>query len=142
MDELDDLMYVETLRCLSDLNTSSPEYDDIDGRTLIEYCSESMSDVSNYFNHGYSIETAYKLAGKIIDQYQIVADLGLSQYDVSSHLYSSMLAIRRQDREVTFNSWVDGWTARCEDESMTDSDTMTVEEEDDLNDLSLDTLYL
>ena len=140
MDELDDLMYDQTLECLSIIDPNTPEYDGIDGRTLIEYCSESMADIADSFNFGYSIETAYKLAGTILSRYQIVADLCLNQYEVSFRLYGSMLAIRRKNRRIHFNSWLNNWTKRCEEnmsETMTDSDR-----EDDLNEWSLDKLYL
>jgi hypothetical protein len=151
MDELDDFMYNQTLECLSIIDPKTPEYYAIDGRTVIEYCSESMADIAASFSYGYSIETAYKLAGTILSRYQIVADLGLNQYEVSFQLYNSMLDIRRRDRNIHFNTWVNNWTRRCEentfdmstsDETMTDSDSMSSGGEDGLNDWYLDKLYL
>ena len=130
-DELDDFMYTETVQCLSVIDPTTPEYVSIDGIQFIQYCSESMADIVHSVNHCYSIETVYRLSETILERFQIVAELGLNQYDLSFQLYNNLLEIRRETKEIDFDSWAHGWTKRCEEDT-SDDDDMSYSDENDI----------
>jgi hypothetical protein len=124
-EELDGFMYMETLLCLEQIDTSLPEYANLCGLDMLQYCSESMADIADAVDHGFSAEAAYRVAGTLLERYTLVSALSMDQCEVSFHLYNAMLALRKETRELQFDTWIGRWSQHVE------NGDMVVEDEDD-----------
>lgn len=105
---LETFMYRETLGCLARIDAA-------DGYSFLTCCSEVMADIVESVDHVYSTEAVYRLAGVVLQEYPIVAGMGIDQFDLSFQLYNQMLEFRKEMRKTQFENWVQKWTQHTEE---------------------------